>query len=443
MNRKAVRAWVLYDWANSAFATTVMAAVMPIFYADVAAAGLDGTTKTAYWGYTQSIALIFVVLLSPVLGAIADYSRSKRTFLRFFTYMGALASSLLFFTGEGDWVSASLLVILGTLAYSGGNVFYDAFLTDLVPERERDRVSSRGYAFGYIGGGVLLAVNLAAIQFPKAFFLPDSLVATQLAFLSVGIWWWVFSIPLFRHVREQKGGNAPGARIRPTAMAAVGFRSVGNTLRRLKRYPEVLKFLVAFWFFSDGINTIIKMATIYGREIGIGQTDLIAALLITQFVGIPFTLLFGRIADRFGAMRTLIATLGVYLIIVILGYFMQTASHFYALAILVGTVQGGSQALSRSIFTRLIPAHRNAEFFGFYSLSGKFASIFGPFLFGLVGQFTGSSRFGITSLAFFFLAGIVLLLTVNLQKGKQEAEQVWLEEVGGPYEALKGESGGG
>lgn len=435
-NRKAVRAWVLYDWANSAYATTIMAAIMPIFYADVAGKGLDGATKTAYWGYTQSIALVFLVLLSPVLGAIADASHSKRAFLRFFTYMGVLSSILLVFVGEGNWLWASLLVLLGTLAFSGGNIFYDAFLTDLVPEEERDRVSSRGYAYGYIGGGLLLALNLAAIQFPEAFFLPDSLVATQLSFLSVGLWWFIFSIPFFRHVRNRE--TLPKSKLRPAALAATGIRSTWNTIRRLKRYPELLKFLIAFWFFSDGINTIIKMATIYGREIGIGQTDLIAALLITQFVGIPCTFFFGWVADRVGSMRTLISTLVIYLAIVILGYFMQTALHFYALAILVGTVQGGSQALSRSIFSRLVPVHRNAEFFGFFGLSGKFASIFGPFVFGLVGQLTGSSRFGIFSLAFFFIIGIIMLLTVKPEKGKQEAEAAWLEEVGGPYQSLKG-----
>ncbi|PTM54760.1 MFS transporter [Desmospora activa] len=428
MNPKAVRAWILYDWANSAFATTVMAAVMPIYYADVAASGLDNTTKTAYWGYTQSIALIFVVLLAPVLGAIADRSHSKRAFLRFFTYMGVIASILLAFVGEGEWLLASLLVIVGTLAFSGGNVFYDAFLTDLVPEEsKRDYVSSQGYAYGYIGGGVLLAINLAMISFPTAFGLANATVATQLSFLSVGIWWFLFSIPFFRHVKERTTNHS---KEKPLALAATGIRSTLATIKSLKRYPELLKFLIAFWFFSDGINTIIKMATIYGREIGIGQNDLIAALLITQFVGIPCTLLFGKLAEKTGAMRTLIITLIVYLLIVVLGYFMQTALHFYLLAILVGTVQGGSQSLSRSIFTRLVPIHRNAEFFGFYGLSGKFASIFGPFVFGLVGQLTGTSRIAITSLSFFFIAGIVMLLLVNLEKGKQEAEAVMREEMG-------------
>ncbi|WP_044641848.1 MFS transporter [Risungbinella massiliensis] len=417
MNQKAVKSWVLYDWANSAFTTTIMAAVMPIFFSDVAASNLPKATATAYWGYTQSIALVFVFLLSPVLGAIADYAGNKKAFLRFFTYMGAIASSLLFFVGEGDWAFASLLVILGTLAFQGATVFYDAFLPELVPEQERDMVSSRGYASGYIGGGILLAINLLLIQMPDLFGI-NSLLATQISFLSVGIWWIAFSIPMFRNVPESTKNNK---HISIPHQIQRGFKSVFSTIRQMKQYPELLKFLLAFWFFSDGINTIIKMATIYGTEIGIEASDLILALLITQFVGFPATLLFGKVAKPLGAKATLQITLVIYLIIVTLGYFMQSATHFYLLAIMVGLVQGGSQALSRSIFSNLVPTERNAEFFGFFGLTGKFASIFGPFVFGLVGQLTGSSRFGIASLAIFFIGGILLLYFVNFDKGKQEA----------------------
>jgi len=424
LNERAVKSWIMYDWANSAFATTIMAAVMPVFFASVAGKGLKAAEATAYWGYTQSIALIFVVLLSPVLGAIADQARSKKLFLRFFTYLGILSSLLMGTIGEGEWLWAALLVILGTLAFSGGNVFYDAFLTDLAPESERDMISSRGYASGYLGGGILLALNLALITFHDLFGI-SQLLATQLSFVSVGVWWFLFSLPFFRHVPEA----GEEKQTKPYhAYASDGFKSVFKTLRKIGQYPELLKFLIAFWFFSDGINTIIKMATVYGTEIGIGQTDLITALLITQFVGIPCTLLFGKLASRIGTKPSLILSLFIYLIIVILGHFMSTALHFYLLALLVGFVQGGSQALSRSIFSRLVPPEKNAEFFGFFGLSGKFASIFGPAVFGFISQMTGSSRFGIVSLALFFVAGMAILFIVDLEKGKREAEQKTVTE---------------
>lgn len=420
MNKRAIKSWVWYDWANSAFATTIMAAVMPVFFSGVAASGLTASDATAYWGYTQSIALVFVVLLSPVLGAIADQTRSKKKFLRFFTYLGVVATLLMGTIGTGDWIWASILVIVGTLAFSSANVFYDAFLPELVPEEKRDMVSSRGYALGYLGGGILLALNLAFIFLHDRFGITQT-TATQLCFVSVGIWWFLFSMPFFRHVPERGGAENPKSF---HVYAIDGFKSVFQTLRQMGQYPELIKFLIAFLFYSDGINTIIKMATVYGVEIGIGQTDLIAALLVTQFVGLPCTLLFGKLASWLGSKPSLILSLLIYLVIVILGHFMSTSLHFYLLAILVGFVQGGSQALSRSIYTRLVPTEKSAEFFGFFSLSGKFASIFGPALFGLISQMMGSSRYGIVSLAIFFIVGIAVLLMVDLEKGKQEAEQI-------------------
>jgi UMF1 family MFS transporter len=418
VDKKTVRAWIWYDWANSAFATTMIAAVMPIFFSDVAAKSLEKNTATAYWGYTESISLIFLVILSPILGTIADKAGKKKQFLRFFTYLGIASSLLMATIGEGEWLWAVALVIIGTLAFASSNIFYDAFLPEIADEKDRDMVSSRGYAFGYIGGGVILALQLVLIQKPDWFGL-TTVSATQISFASVGVWWFLFSIPLFRHVKETpKKTNESMLKLSKDSI-----RQVVQTIKQLPKYPELLRFLIAFWFFNDGINTIIKMATIYGREIGIQTSDLILALLITQFVGLPFTLLFGKFAGWFGSKRTLIITIIIYLFIVLLGYGMTTSFHFYALAILVGIVQGGSQALSRSIYSQLVPARRNAEFFGFYGLSGKFSAIFGPFVFGLAGQLTGSSRFGILSLAIFFIIGITLLWKLNIDKGKQEARQ--------------------
>lgn len=419
MDRQTVRAWVMYDWANSAFATTMMAAVLPIFYSDVAASTLPNEQMaTSYWGMTQSIAMLIVAVLTPILGAIADYSGFKVLFLRLFSYLGILASLCFVFVGNGDYLLASFLFILGTIGFSGGNAFYDALLNDLVEPDKRDFISSKGFAFGYIGGGVLLVVNLLLIQKFSWFGLPDSLTGTYISFASVAVWWYLFSLPLFRRVKDKK----TGPRHKLGEYTAIGFSRIWSTFKRIKRYPELLKYLIAYWFFNDGISTIITMATIYGKEIGLGTSHLIAALVITQFVGIPFTLLFGKIAERLGSKLSLYISLGVYVLIVIFGYFMTETWQFYALAFVVGMVQGGSQSIARSIYSRLVPSDRPAEFFGFLSVSSKFSAIVGPFVFSVVGLATGSSRLGILALVVFFIVGIVLLAKVNLHKGALEAE---------------------
>lgn len=420
MNRKAVRSWILYDWANSAFVTTMVAAVLPIFYADVAAAGLPDYLKTSYWGYTQTIGMVLVALSAPLLGSIADVSGYKLRFLRIFAYVGVLASAAFVLVGEGDYLLASALFIAGTIGFSGGNTFYDSMLTDLVPEEKRDMVSSKGYSYGYLGGGLLLALNLLMIMQPGWFGLRSSTEGTYLAFLSVALWWFVFSLPIFRHVapllpKPKEAKPFP-------RYAADGVARLRRTFREIKRYPELLKYLIAFWLFNDGINTVITMATIYGATIGIGSTDLIAALLITQFVGFPFTLLLGRAAEKVGSKPALYLSLAVYVVIITLGFFMETALHFYILAVIVGMVQGGSQAIARSIFSRLVPKAQSAEFFGFLSVSSKLSSSFGPFVFGVVGQVFQSSRHGILALLLFFIGGIGMLTTVNLNRGHEQAE---------------------
>lgn len=419
MNKKPVKSWMLYDFGNSAFATTMMAAVLPVFYYDVAAKGVKESLAASYWGYSQSIAVLIVALLAPILGAISDYSAAKKKFLMFFAFMGMTASVLFAFVNTGDYLFCSLLLIIGTIGFSGGNVFYDAFLPEVADESNIDQVSAKGFAFGYIGGGVLLAINLLMILKYEWFGLRDSLAGTHLAFVSVGIWWFLFSIPLFKNVIEEKKQQT----VRTKSYAVIGFSRLTRTIKELKLYKQLLVFLLAFWLYNDGISTIIKMATIYGRDIGIDSNSLIIALLITQFVGIPFAFLFGWLANRITAKRALMLALFSYLIIVVFGYFMSSALHFYILAICVGMVQGGAQALSRSIFGRMVPNDRHAEFFGFYGISAKFSAIFGPFAFALVGQLTGSSRFGILSLVLFFIVGIILLWFVDIDKGVEEAKQ--------------------
>ncbi|MYL51134.1 MFS transporter [Halobacillus litoralis] len=418
MKKKPVWSWMLYDFANSAFATTIMAAVLPVFYYDVAAKGVQESLAASYWGYSQSIAVLIVAILAPILGAISDYSAAKKRFLMFFAYMGMIASVLLAFVGEGDYIFASILLIVGTIGFSGANVFYDAFLPEIANEKDIDRISAAGFTLGYVGGGVLLAINLLMIMKYEWFGLPSTLIGTKLAFLSVGIWWFVFSIPLMKNVVEEKKMQQK----RESSYVAIGFQRLGRTWKELRQFKQLLIFLLAFWLYNDGISTIIKMATIYGRDIGIDSTSLITALLITQFVGIPCTFFFGWLAGKITPKRALMLSLSIYLVIVALGYFMTSALHFYILAVCVGFVQGGAQALSRSIFGRMVPGDRHAEFFGFYGISSKFAAIFGPFVFALVGQLTGSSRFGILSLVFFFIVGMILLYVLDVDKGVEQAQ---------------------
>ncbi len=286
--KKGTFSWILYDFGNSAFATTIMAAVLPTFYYDVAAKGLDSSLATSYWGYSQSIAALIVAILGPILGAISDFSHAKKKFLRFFCYMGVIASILLAFVGEGDYIFASVLLIIGTIGFSGGNVFYDAFLPEIAEGDEMDRVSSHGFAWGYIGGGILLAINLLMILKHDWFGIPNATVASQVSFASVGVWWFIFSIPLFKNIREEKKTVVK----RNQSYVSIGFSRVANTFKEIKQYKQLLLFLLAFWLYNDGISTIIKMATIYGKDINIGTNDLIAALLITQFIGIPCTFFF-------------------------------------------------------------------------------------------------------------------------------------------------------
>ncbi len=421
MHTKAIKSWLMYDWANSVFATTMIAAVLPIFYKDVAAATLNNPDLAAsYWGFTQSIAMFIVAVLAPVLGAIADYSGSKVMMLRLFAYTGIVASALFYFVDRGDYVLASVLFILGTIGFTGGNTFYDALLPDLVPDEQREYISSKGFAYGYIGGGVLLAVNLVMIQKPQWLLLPDGEIGIKIVFLSVALWWFIFSLPIFRHVKDVRKNKGQPVK----QYVTTGFKRIWHTFIGIRQYPQLLKYLIAYWFYSDGINTIILMASIYGSLIGIQTSDLITALLITQFIGYPSTILLGKLAQRFGGKKILYGTLSFYLLIVVFGYFMSNTLHFYILAVAVGFVQGGSQAISRSIFSRLIPRKRSAEFFGFLNVSSKFSAIMGPFIFGLVGILFGSAQLGILALIVFFIAGIALLTKVDIEQGRKEAERV-------------------
>jgi MFS transporter, UMF1 family len=427
--RQIVNAWCLYDWANSAFATTILAAVLPVYFRKVSAVGLAGAGDnfaTSVWGYTSAASMLLVAVLSLLLGPLADAGSSKKRFLAAFAAVGAVFSALLAVTGFGDWLETAAFFVLAEIGFAVGEVFYDAMLPHIAGPAEIDAVSSRGYAMGYVGGGILLAVNILMIRLLPQATPPGGgeavpLLGMRLSFLSVGIWWGAFSIPLFRRVPETGGERRAPAGRNPFS---VSVRRLRATFSGIRAYRPLFLFILAFWFYNDGIGTIIKMATAYGDEIGIGILDLVGALLLTQFIGIPCSLAFGRLAGRIGAKRAILLGLAAYTAITFGGFFMTRAVHFWILAAAVGVVQGGTQALSRSLFGSMVPRERSAEFFGFYNISGKFAGILGPAVFALVGQIGGSSRTGILSLAAFFVVGAILLVKVDVEEGRRTAQTV-------------------
>ncbi len=425
---RRVNAWAMYDWANSAFATVIMAAVFPVFYRSLAReGGLHNEDATAAWSYTNSAAMLLVALAGPVLGAMADATRRKKLFIAVFASLGLLGSVGLVGLADDAWLAGSLLFVVGIVGFAGANVFYESLLPHVAHGADLDRVSARGYALGYAGGGLLLVLNLLCLTYPSWFFLPDRDAAFRACFVSVAVWWGIFAWPLFRRVPEP-----PGAARRWRGVGDLFRESFGRlmqTFRKVRHYRQLALFLAAFWLYSDGIGTVIKLAVAYGDEIGIAQSDLLLALVITQFVGVPCALAFGVLGRRWGAKRAIFLGLAVYTLICVFGHFMKTAAHFYILAVLVGVVQGGTQALSRSLFATMVPKGRSAEFFGFFSTGQRFAGILGPFLFGLIAQLTGSSRWGILSVAFFFVAGAALLLFVNETKGQAVARAVDAETI--------------
>ncbi len=429
LHRPELRAWAMYDWANSAFQTTVITAVFPRFFADYAAAGLPATAATQRFAWASTIAAVVVAILGPVLGAIADYRAAKKRLLGFSLAVGVTATTMMAFIGRGEWEFAAAVFIVGNIAMAASLVFYDSLLPHLAAPEELDRVSTAGYAVGYVGGGALLIVNLVWILSPHTFGLPDAAAATKLSFISVAAWWLLFSIPLFRRVPEPPAiaGQAPAG-----SLLTVGFQLAWRTLRELRSYPNALLMLVAFLLYNDGIQTMIRMSSIYGAEAGIDANAQIAAFVMVQFVGIPFSFLFGSLAGRIGAKPAIFLSLFVYTIVSFIGYFLSQTWHFFVLAFLVGMVQGGSQALSRSLFARMIPRDRSSEYFGFFSVFEKFGQIFGPLVFAAAVTMTGSSRAAVISVILFFIAGAAVLSRVDVAAGEAQAKGVTVPRPTGP-----------
>ncbi|HUQ12627.1 MAG TPA: MFS transporter [Steroidobacteraceae bacterium] len=408
--RKPVLSWAMYDWANSAFATTVMAGFFPVFFQKFWSTDVTATETTTRLGYGSAIAGAVIAVLAPILGAIADRGGTRKKFMFAWTLLGVLATAALYFTAKGEWFAALSLFVLATLGFNGGIVFNDALLLDVAKPGELDRVSAFGYSLGYLGGGLLFLVNMLMVQSPATFGLQDATQAVQVSFVTVAAWWLVFTIPVMRGVREPQGktGLPLGEAIR------VGFRELANTIAHVGRYRTLVMFLVAYWFYIDGVNTIIKMAVNYGTALGLDTGALLKALLITQLVGFPAALVFGWLGDRIGPKRGILIGLAVYAGITVYAYFLDSEREFYALAITVGLVQGGVQSLSRSLFGRLVPEGKSAEFFGFFNMMGKFATVLGPLLIAIVAGATHNERASIISLVLLFVIGGALLWRVKL-----------------------------
>ena len=408
-NRKAIFGWALYDWANSAFATTVMAGFFPLFFKSYWSAGADTAITTARLGLANSIAGILLALFAPVLGAIADRGSSRKRFLIVFSYLGAVMTVSLCLVSRGNWPLAGFCYILSVIGFSGSNIFYDALLPTVAGKMKLDTVSALGYSLGYLGGGMLFALNVWMTIKPETFGFPDQAAAIRFSFLTVGIWWAVFTIPLLCFVKEIRDPN----RTAGWAVIHAGLDQFRQTFREIRRLKAVFLFLAAYWLYIDGVDTIVRMAVDYGSSLGLEAGELIKALLLTQFVGFPAALFFGYLGKRIGPRRGILIALAGYILITVWGTFLSSSTEFYILAAAIGLVQGGIQALSRSYFARLIPIERSAEFFGFYNMIGKFAAVLGPLAVGgvtllvreLGAESTVAARTGIASIVLFFLAG--------------------------------------
>ena len=410
------RAWAWYDWANSVYFTTVITAVFPSFYATYAASGYEPAQATARFSLITTLSVAVVALMSPVLGALADYSGITKRLLAIFMSIGVAACAAMVFITEGDIVLASILFFIGNIGVSGSLVFYDSLLPHVARPEETDRVSAAGYAMGYVSGGLLLLINLAWIMQPAAFGFDTTVSAIRASFVAVAVWWAVFSLPLFRHVPQPLPAGGPHR-----IDFGAAFSRLGHTLSEIRKYRHAFLMFIAMLLYQDGIQTIIRMAGVYGAEVGIDQTAQIAAFVMVQFVGIPFAFLFGALGSRLGTKRCIFFAIGVYSLATILAFFMTTAVHFFILAFLIATVQGGAQALSRALFARLIPRDRTSEFFGFFAIAERFATIFGPAIFTISVMLTGTSKSAMVAILGLFVAGAWVLSLVDEAEGERAA----------------------
>lgn len=415
-SRQQIWAWAFYDWANSGFATVVLAGFFPLVFQDYWSAAVDPAQANLRLGFGNGTASLLIVLLAPLMGAMADRAGTKKRALLGFALAASALTAAFALVPAGEWVWALTLFVLASVGFMAANLFYDALLISVAPASRWHAVSGFGFAMGYLGGGLLyLGCVIAALQ-PQWFGFDTAINAALAAFVITGLWWAVFSLPLALMVRE------PPARQSDRAALAGGLKQLWQTLTHLRARKAVWMFLIAYWLYIDAVGTTIRMAVAYGRSLGFEQSDLIVALLITQFVGFPAALLMGWLGQRIGPRQGILIGIGVYIGICLWAAFIQSAWEFFAIAALVGLVQGGVQALSRSLYAGLIPAERAGEFFGFYNLLGKFAALIGPPLFGLFGVWFGDVRYSMLALILLFLAGAIMLTQVQLKERDDDTD---------------------
>lgn len=431
---REVFSWCLYDFANSAFATTILAVIFNRYYAGVIARGAEGVPITlfgtthqvhgaALFNFVVTISMLVVAITAPILGAWADSRRAKKKFLSVYILIGVISTGMLSTAGPGEWLWGGIWFIFANIAFAGGNVYYNAFLRDIASPDEMGRVSGWGWGTGYLGGGLLLLINLVMLQKPEWLGFAAGSLNVHHTFLTVSVWWALFSIPLLVNLHEP---GEPLEKLTIAEQARQTFQRLGTSFRHIRNYRQLWRFLIAYLFFNDGIETVILMAAIFGDEVlGMGQGLLIGYFLLIQFTAFGGSLLFGRISSRFGNKSSLMATLVIWCGVVIAAYFIGWTGHpikeYFVLGVVAGMVMGASQSLARALQGTFTPVGHEAEFFGFFAVSGRFASLFGPLTYGAVVAVTGSLRLAILTLVVFFLLGIVLLMWVNEEEGRRSA----------------------
>lgn len=411
---KEERSWILQDFGNSAYSITITTAILPIFFKGVAASQLADATSTAYWGYANSLATLLIALLAPLLGTIADFKGVKKRLFAAFTLTAIISSALLATVGEGQWIYALVIYIITAVAFNGSSIYYDAFLTDVTTDDRMDDISSKGFGFGYLGGTIPFVLSLGLILSAENLGLTVTF-ATQMAFLITALWWMVFTIPMLKNVKQKYYIEGEPSKIKES------FSVLWKTLLEITKNKMVLYFMIAYFFYIDGVHTVITMATAYGVDVGVDSDRLLIILVAIQLVAFPFAILYGKLAKLFGARKMIMAGIITYTVISIYGFFLKTELDFWILAMLVASAQGGIQALSRSYFGKLIPKNKSAEYFSIFNIFGKVSSIFGPLLMGIVISITGETRHGILSLIILFILGAYFFLKIKDEKVEEIA----------------------